>query len=131
MNQNDVIENIIEIPIYEYVFGTWHILSHDKYIIRYLKHTKKHNLRIVVNDYITKEKINTADYKQGYRKQLLKAISEYRNEDRTKMHQTKKGINFNYLNQNFTKERVKNVKNYLLPIKTEISRDILTEYNLY
>lgn len=128
---NEVLENLVEIPIYEYVFGTWHIISYDKYVIRYLKDNKKHNLRIVVNNHITKQKINTVDYQQGYKKQLLKAIAEYKNEDRTKMHITNKGINFNYLKQNFSQQSITNVKNYLLNINKEYQRDILTEYKLY
>lgn len=128
------IENFIQIPRYIYVNNGWVIEEYEKYHIKYLTHSKNNQFRIVVNNKITKQKINIVDCKQGYKKQILLAISEYRNPDWSdfeKMQVTEKGITIDYLKSFYSKSIVKTIKYYLLPINKEVSRDTLTEYNLY
>ena len=41
-------------------------IGYDEYCITYLKGLKVHELRIVVNGYLTKQSINIIDFSSGY-----------------------------------------------------------------
>ena len=51
--------------------------DYDEYSITYLKGTKVHQLRIVIDGYLTKQSINIIDGNSGYKNKILLAIKEY------------------------------------------------------
>ena len=133
---SNFIENYINIPIYVYVNNGYQVDENVKYHIKYLTDSKHSKFRIVVNNKITKQKINIEDTQQGYKKQILLAISEYKNNDwsdweKMQVINENKGITKAFLNSFYSKAIVKNITNFLLPINKEVSRDTLTDYNLY
>lgn len=120
-----IMENIFKIPVYN---NNLELIREDEYPITYLKGLKHHHFRIVVNGFLTKQVINIVDYNQGYKDQILKAISEYKNNDLKIV--VKKRLTLNELRSLYAKNIIKRIENYLLPINKETSRDKLTQYNL-
>lgn len=104
-------------------------IGYDEYIITYLKGVKIHQLRIVVNGFLTKEVINLIEGNSGYKSRILLAIKEYRDNTSNNNKVTNK-ITLTYLDKFYSKKIVNNVKNYLLSINKEESRDKLTKYGL-
>ena len=51
--------------------------GYDEYSITYLKGVKVHELRVVVNGYLTKQTINIIDFSSGYKNKILVGIKEY------------------------------------------------------
>lgn len=117
-------KNIFRIPVYNDLLE---LLGEEVFEITYLKANKHHQFRIVVNGTITKSVINLLDYRQGYKSQILSAISQHKSQELPK---TKKFVKITELKNLYSKSVVKNVINYLLPINKETSRDELTKYNL-
>lgn len=72
-------KNTITIPIYKNIDEKFQVIGENKYTITYLKGTKIHQLRIVVNGVLSKSVINVVDEKQGYKSSILQAISDYKN----------------------------------------------------
>lgn len=103
--------------------------GYDDYEITYLKGIKIHQLRIVVNGYLTKKIINLVDLHQGYKNQILGAISEYRSNSTPKNKVVNK-ITMDYMKSFYSKNIIKNIENYLININKEESRDKLTKFNL-
>lgn len=105
--------------------------GYDEYKITYLKGLKKHELRIVVNGYLTNEKINLVSYRCGYKNKLLAAIREYRKTDLSSVKNwVSKKISLDYIKTNYPINMIWNVENHLLKIKKVESRDKLSEYDL-
>jgi hypothetical protein len=104
--------------------------GYDEYLITYLKGIKVYQLRIVVNGFLTKQTINIIDGKSGYKNRLLLAIREYFDNGKDNKNKVTKKITISYLNNFYSKKIVNNIKNNLLPINKEESRDRLTEYGL-
>lgn len=107
-------------------------IGYDEYVITYYPSKKSHLLRIVVNGRLTNSTINLMVGNCGYRKSILKAISDYKN-NRLKTSTdliSKKIITLHYLKSVFSKNIINNVNNYLICINKEDSRDVLTEYEL-
>ena len=107
-------------------------IGYDEYGVTYLKGTKPHQLRVVINGRLTKQKINLVDFSKGYKKILLSAISEYINDNlETKNDNVvTKFLTLSYIKNFYSKVIVKNVENYLINLHKEESRDILTKFNL-
>lgn len=105
-------------------------IGYDEYVITYLKGTKVHQLRVVVNGRLTKQKINVLDFSKSFKKILLSAISEYINDNLESKNEFKKNITLAYIKNFYSKVVVRNIENYLLNINKEESRDRLTEFNL-
>ena len=107
-------------------------VGYDEYNVTYIKGTKPHQLRVVINGKLTKQKINLIDFSRGYKKVILSAISEYVNDNlETKDNNVvKKSLNLSYIKSIYSKTIVKNVENYLLNLNKEESRDILTKFDL-
>ena len=118
-------ENLITIPKYN---GFLEPLEDRTFKVTYLKGSKPHLLKIVVNSNLTKQSINILDHNQGYKDKILKAISEYVNND-LKV-EVKKRVKIEYLRSLYSKRVIKRIEAYLLPINKETSRDRLTKYNL-
>lgn len=108
------------------------VFSHyESFKINFLKSHKPHLLRIVVEGCISKQTINVLSPTQngGYKIQILKAISEYKN-NHLNNDNVRKVVTEFALQQIYSKAILKNLKNYLYVINKEESRDKLTEYNL-
>jgi hypothetical protein len=85
-----------------------------------------------VNGQYTEHTINLIDCNSGYKNNILKAISDYKN-GRLKSDPNqivKKTIKLDVLQQIYSKNIIANVKNYLLSINKEEKRDILTKFEL-
>ncbi len=104
--------------------------GYDEYKITYLKGAKPHRLRIVVNGYLTKRTINIIDFRSGYKNEILLAIKEFLTEGSLSKNRVNKKVSISYIEQFYSKQIVINIKNYLLPIQKEESRDKLTEFGL-
>lgn len=102
----------------------------DEYNITYLKGNKVHQLRIVVNGYLTKQTINLISFKDGYKNNILLGIKEYIDNIDNIKNITNKKITLSYIKQFYSKTLVKNVQNYLININKEESRDKLTKFGL-
>ncbi len=110
--------------------GSFNKVGYDEYTITYLKGTKVHQLRIVVDGYLTNQKINLVSFKEGYKDKILRAICEYKEFGHTSKNQVKRHISLEFIKQTYSKHIVNNVQQYLININKEESRDKLTEYNL-
>ena len=107
-------------------------MGYDEYIITYCKSKKVHLLRIVVNGRLTDSTINLVEGCSGYKTNILKAISDYKN-NRLKSDPNgvvKKTISFSAIAQIYSKNIVNNVKTYLMGINKEEKRDRLTKFEL-
>ena len=104
--------------------------DYDEYSITYLKGTKVHQLRIVIDGYLTKQSINIIDGNSGYKNKILLAIKEYLENGRNCKNKVTKRVTLPYLENFYSKKIVHNVKTFLLTINKEESRDKLTELGL-
>ncbi len=107
-------------------------MGYDEYVITFCKSKKVHLLRIIVNGQFTEHHINLVDGCSGYKNNILKAISDYKN-GRLKSnpnHIVRKTITFGAIAQIYSKNIVSNVKNYLMGINKEERRDTLTKFEL-
>ena len=125
-------ENIFKVYRYQKTDTGFTHMGYDEYVITYCKSKKVHLLRIVVNGRLTDSTINLVDGCSGYKNNILKAISDYKN-GRLKgdpNQVVKKTITFSEIVQIYSKPIVSNVKNYLLGINKEERRDTLTKFKL-
>ena len=104
--------------------------GYDEYSITYLKGVKVHELRIVVNGYLTKQTINIIDFSLGYKNKILVGIKEYLENGKDSKNKVTKKVTLYYLETFYSKKIIHNVKTFLLPINKEESRDKLTELGL-
>lgn len=106
--------------------------GYDEYDVTYLKGTKIHEFRIVVNGKLTKQKINLFEFSKGHKNIILSAISEYVNDNlETKNNDViKKSLTLSYVKDFYSKAIVKNVEKHLGKSHKEESRDVLTTFNL-
>ncbi len=119
-------KNTFTIPVYN---SSLELTGEEVYNITYLRRkSKAHLLCIVVDGFRSDQSINIMDGKQGYKKQILKAISQYKNGELSI--ETSRKLHIDTIKQIYSKGIVKNLQNYLLPINKEVSRDELTKYNL-
>jgi len=103
--------------------------GYNEYAITFLKGTKIHQLRIVVNGYLTNQKINLLNYSEGYKNKILLAIKEYIF-DKKNTNIVSKKITMEYIKQMYSNMVINNVKKHLINISKEESRDKLTEFGL-
>ena len=125
-------ENLIKIAKYEKTEQGFNHIGYDEYSVTYIKGKKPHLIRIVVNGILTNRNINLIDGKSGYKNQILSAISDVKNAkiDLTQRPSEKKKVALGYIGTFYSKLIVRNVKNYLIGINKEESRDILTKFEL-
>lgn len=123
-------ENKFKITKFNKEESTFKKIGYDEYTITYLKGKKVHQIRIVVNGYLTKQTINIIEGRSGYRNRILLAIKEYLNRDLNCKNIVTKKITISYLENFYSKVILHNIKTYLLPISKEESRDKLTEFGL-
>lgn len=122
--------NEFKIPVFAITDGSISKVGYDTYTISYLKGGKIHLLRIVVNGYLTKETINMESTLGGYKNRILSAIKEYKeNSDKT-VDRVSRKLKFDYIQYFYSDRIIRNVKEYLLPINKEESRDVLSSFNL-
>ena len=107
-------------------------IGYDEYLITYLKGKKPHQIRIVVDGILSTKVINLIDGNSGYKNQILSAISEIKNgKIKSKdIVSEKKKVTLSYIGTFYSKLIVKNVKNYLIGINKEESRDKITKFEL-
>jgi hypothetical protein len=107
-------------------------LGYDEYLITYLKGKKPHQIRIVVDGILTNRVINLVDGRSGYKNQILSAISDVKNAkiNLTQKPSEKKKVTLGYIGTFYSKLIVRNVKNYLIGINKEESRDKITKFEL-
>lgn len=125
-------ENIFKVAKYQETESGFTHIGYDIFVITYCKSKKVHLLRIIVNGQFTEHTINLIDGNSGYKNNILKAISDYKN-GRLKSnpeHIVKKIITFSTISQIYSKNIVNNVKNYLMGISKEERRDTLTKFEL-
>jgi hypothetical protein len=125
-------ETIFKVAKYEKLDTGFNLIGYDEYLITYLKGNKPHQIRIVVNGILTNRVINLVDGHSGYKHQILSAISDIKNTkiDLTQRPSEKKKVTLDYIGTFYSKLIVRNVKNYLMRINKEESRDRLTKYEL-
>jgi hypothetical protein len=125
-------ETNFRVAKYEKLDTGFNLIGYDEYLVTYLKGKKPHLIRIVVNNILTNRNINLIDGKSGYKNQILSAISDYKN-DKISMNNVvseKKKVTLGYIRTFYSNLIVRNVKNYLMGINKEESRDRLTKYEL-
>lgn len=104
--------------------------GYDEYSITYLKGVKIHELRIVVNGYLTKQSVNIIDCNSGYKNKILVGVKEYLENGKDCKNIVTKKITMSYLESIYSKNIIKNIKTFLMSINKEESRDKLTELGL-
>lgn len=104
--------------------------GYDEYIITYLRGVKPHQIRVVVEGYLTNQTINMLDGNSGYKNKLLLGVKEYLEVGRLSKNRVSKKLTISYLENFYSKKLIHNIKTFLLPINKEDSRDKLTELNL-
>lgn len=104
--------------------------GYDEYQISYLRGSKIHELRIVVNGFLTKQSINLIDPNLGYKNKILVGVKEYLENGKDCKNTVTKKITMTYLESIYSKKIINNVKTFLIPINKEESRDKLTELGL-
>jgi hypothetical protein len=105
-------------------------IGYDEYQVTYLKGTKVHQLRIVVNGYLTKQTLNLVEGNSGYKSKILMGIREYLDFGHLTQDRVTKKVTISYLENFFSKKIIHNVKTFLLNINKEESREKLTEFGL-
>ena len=120
-------ENIFKIAKYVRVNDTFVNNGYDEYHVTYLKSNKAHELRIVVNGFLTKQRINIVNHNSGYKNNILLAIKEYIVDGDKSINRVTKRVKMSYIESFYAKNIVNNIKKYLLPINKEDSRDKLSE----
>lgn len=107
-------------------------IGYDEFKITYLKGLKVHQLRIVVNGFLTKQNLNLVSFKEGYKNKILSAIKEYVYTDESikSKNVISKNIKIHYIKAFYSPLVVKNIQQYLININKEESRDKLTEFGL-
>ena len=124
--------NIFKVAKYQKTDTGFTHKGYDEYVITFCKSKKVHLLRIVVNGRLTDSTINLVDGCSGYKNNILRAISDYKN-GRLKSDPNgvvKKTITFSAITQIYSQSIVNNVKNYLIGINKEEQRDTLTKFEL-
>lgn len=128
MNQEQILQNTVTIPKYvKDINGNFSIQSNETFNITYLKGDGDFkSFNVVVNNYITRRKIKFCQMgRTPVKPVILQAISDYVNGDIVGLTAKK------HLNNTEGSKQVQNwFKKYVLPIKQEKSRDILTKFNL-
>ena len=104
--------------------------GYDEYSITYLKGTKVHELRIVVNAYLTKQSLNLIDCNSGWKRKILLGVKEYIETGKDSKNKVTKKVTLSYLETFYSNKIIHNVKTFLIPINKEESRDKLTELGL-
>lgn len=100
--------------------------GYSVYDISFIK-SNNANLRILVNDKLTNQKVNICNFTKGYKKFVLEAISEFVNNNLSLNDTcTNKKVQLDKIKLEYGGVALKNVKNY----NKEESRDILTQYKL-
>lgn len=124
-------EKLFKISVFTKVEDKFEFSHYKVYTITYLASSKSHLLRIVVNGLISNQTINILHPKEhgGHKHKILKAVSEFYNGE-LKMKGVRKAITMSRIEQLYSKVVIKNIHEYLLPINKEVSRDVLTKYNL-
>jgi hypothetical protein len=124
--------NNFKIAIYKNNDGIFNIINYDEYIISYIKGKKPHQLRIVVNSYLSNNIINLVDGKSGYKNNILQAIGDFKNKKINLKNKVsdKSLVTLSYITMFYSKCIVHNVNQYLIGINKETSRDKLTKFNL-
>jgi len=123
-------KNVFEIPIYEKQGEDFVIVNTTTYDITYLNH-KTGYLSIVVDGFLTKQKVDVRLKSNPCKKPILRAISEYIHRDPDKNYSVvKKSVTLESLRQIYNKNIIHNIVNHLLPVTKEANRDTLTEFNL-
>lgn len=120
-------KTIFQIPIYERENDKFIVKEYTNYEITYLQYkvSKPGIIRVVVNGYLTKQTINLSLHNLGYKHILLNSIREYLSRDQSKTNPlVKKFIKIEQFNNNLKTI----IRNYLLPINKEMSRDKLTQF---
>lgn len=124
-------ETKFKVAKYQNADGGFVKTGYDEYNVTFLKGLKIHQLRIVVNGYITKQAVNVISFHTGYRDKILSAVSEYvRIGSKDTQPLVNKKITLDYLRLFYSKNVVKNIQNYLVNINKSDSRDELTKYQL-
>jgi hypothetical protein len=125
-------ETSFKVAKYEKTDEGFNHLGYEEYLITYLKGKKPHQLRVVVDGILTNRIINLVDVKSGYKNQILSAISDVKNAkiDLTQRPSEKKKVTLGYIGTFYSKLIVRNVKNYLIGINKEESRDKITKFEL-
>lgn len=119
-----------KIPKYKKENNSFIKTGYNEYKITFLKGRKVHELRIVVNGYLTKQSINLIAGNSGYKNKILLSIKEYLEYNNSTKNRVKKKITLRYLENFYSEQIIHNVKTYLLKINKEESRDKLTEFGL-
>jgi len=123
--------NIIKIAKYSKIEDNFIKDGYDEFKITYLKGTKAHELRIVINNSLSKRTINIINLNESYRNKILLAIKDYKEDNLINKNVTvTKNVNINKLKAIYNKKIIHNIEHHLLTINKEESRDKLTEYNL-
>lgn len=123
-------ENNFKIPRYISVEGKLLKDGYTEFKITYLPGLKQHQLRVVVNGYLTKQKINLLSGNSGYKNVLLSAIKEYVEKGHLDKNKVSKKVTLHKLELLYSKFITHNVKTYLLKINKEENRDKLTKFGL-
>jgi hypothetical protein len=123
-------ENLFKVAKYEQTEYGFNHLGYDEYSITYLKGTKSHELRIVVNGLLSNQKINLIDHSTGYKSQILAAISDIKNNKIKQKQTVTKSLNLTQIKSIYSNQIIRNIEQYLMGINKEESREILTSYEL-
>jgi hypothetical protein len=123
-------ENLFKVAKYEQTESGFNHLGYDEYSITYLKGTKSHELRIVVNGLLSNQKINLIDHSTGYKSQILSAISDIKNNKIKQKQTVTKSLKLIQIKSIYSNQIIRNIEQYLMGINKEESREILTSYEL-
>ena len=123
-------ETIFKIANYKVINGEYVKTSYIDYKITYLKGTKIHQVRLVVNGYLTKETLSLVQNNQPYRHKMLLAISEYLNNGLVNKNKVTKKLTENYLRNIYSKSFINSFISNIRSEYKEDSRDNITKYGL-
>lgn len=122
----------IDFKVAKYVMvdGRFNHDGYDEYVITFKRGLKPHQLRIVVNGFLSNRTINMADGNSGYKDQILLAIKDFKNGLIKDPNVITKPATMTGLKGLYNKKVISNLEKYLLNINKEESRDKLTEFGL-
>lgn len=128
--EKNFIGHSVSIPVYVKADNGFQSENGEVYNITYLKGNKSCIFEVVVNSIPSGVSIPVESARFPFKNSILLAISKYRNDKLANIPATKKGLTMEGIKATHNKSVVNTIKNHILSIKKEVTRDILTKFEL-
>ena len=123
-------KTIFSIARYEKNDDTFDLVGYDDYTITFRKGKSISFFRMVVDGFVTKQVVDLNAPERGIREKILSAIKEYKDYGNLTSNRVTKMLTLSYMKQFYAASIIKKVQKSLITQRKEMSRDVITEYEL-